>query len=386
MRHFPFIFSNAVPHRLQRHFWFWASWWVFQSLLYAFSSLIIGNTYWQRLPVSAVEALLYLVPHMFLAYTLMYAVVPQLLLKARYAATVVSVLLLFLATAAISAGIGLYVIPQVRELIWGAAESKLKHFNERNFFAALLAGLRGAITIGGLAAAIKLMKYLYLKEQRNLQLQKQNAEAQLQLLKAQVHPHFLFNTMNNIYAHTQATAPMAAGLVTGLSDMLRYMLYDGAQPLVPLQKELKLLQDYIMLEQVRYDNQLDVNLNLPQQTDGLYIAPLLLLPFIENCFKHGTSHMLEQPWITFTITIEDNRLSMKLVNGKANGMAVANTASNGIGISNVRHRLQLLYPQKHQLKITNAEDVFIVDLKLKLHTKDSAGSSLAPAPAEVVYA
>ena len=230
------------------------------------------------------------------------------------------------------------------------------------------------------------MKYLYLKEQRNLQLQKQNTEAQLQLLKAQVHPHFLFNTLNNIYAHTQATAPVAARLVTGLSDMLRYMLYEGAQPLVPLEKELNLLQDYIMLEQVRYGNELDVNMNLPPQTDGLYIAPLLLLPFVENCFKHGASHMLEQPWITFTVTVEDVRLHMKLVNGKAPGPVSKGTAANGIGISNVRRRLQLLYGQKrHQLKITNAEDVFIVDLKLVLDKKRGAAAPM-PAPVDTAYA
>jgi len=230
------------------------------------------------------------------------------------------------------------------------------------------------------------MKYLYLKEQRNLQLQKQNMEAQLQLLKAQVHPHFLFNTMNNIYAHTQATAPVAARLVTGLSDMLRYMLYDGAQPLVPLQKELKLLQDYIMLEQVRYGNRLDVNMNLPEQTEDLYIAPLLLLPFVENCFKHGASHMLDQPWVSFTVTVDDVRLQMKLVNGKAPGGAGKGAVANGIGISNVRRRLQLLYGQKrHQLKITDAEDVFVVDLKLKLDKKRGAATAM-PLPAETVYA
>ena len=382
MHRYPFIFSPEKKYRLQRHFLFWTSWWAFQSVLYSFSAFAMQVPYLQRLPVSAIEAVLYLVPHTFLAYTLMYWVVPHILLKGKYVKSALVVMGLFLATAAIASFIGMFVIPVVRQVLLGEANPKI-HINEANFFMGLLAGLRGAITIGGMAAAIKLMKHLYQKEQNNLELQKQHAQAQLQLLKAQVHPHFLFNTMNNIYAHTQATAPEAARMITGLSEMLRYMLYDGAQPLVPLQKELELLRHYILLEEARYDNGIDINLNLPEQTDGLYIAPLLLLPFVENCFKHGTSHMLEQPWITFSITIEEARMSMKLVNGKAADVA-SNHSAHGIGIANVRKRLQLLYPQKHQLKITAAEDLFIVDLKLKLHKRDEGVAT--PATTQKIYA
>ena len=99
---------------------------------------------------------------------------------------------------------------------------------QTSFYLGLLAGLRGSITIGGLAAAIKLMKHWYVKQQRNLELKKENVESQLQLLKAQVHPHFLFNTLNNIYSYTQNTSPVASQLVMGLSEMLRYMLYEGS--------------------------------------------------------------------------------------------------------------------------------------------------------------
>ena len=382
MYRYPFIFSNELKYRLRRHILFWVSWWAFQSILYSFSAFAMQVSYFQRLPVSSVESILYLIPHAFLSYTLMYWVVPLFLLKGKYGKSVLAVSGLFLATAAISASIGMFLIPSVRLVLLGPSKLNL-HINEANFFMALLAGLRGAITIGGLAAAIKLMKHLYLKEQNNLLLQKQHTQAQLQLLKAQVHPHFLFNTMNNIYAHTQTAAPEAARMVSGLSDMLRYMLYEGALPLVPLQKELALLQNYILLEQARYDSGLDMNVSLPLQTDGLYIAPLLLLPFVENCFKHGTSRMLEQPWITFSITVEDTRMSMKLVNGKAPCPEKENGA-HGIGISNVRKRLQLLYPQKHQLKITDTEDVFIVDLKLKLLKKDTAPN--IPSEVEKIYA
>ncbi|MBK8087756.1 MAG: histidine kinase [Chitinophagaceae bacterium] len=229
----------------------------------------------------------------------------------------------------------------------------------------MLAGLRGAITIGGLAAAIKLMKYWYIKEQRNLQLEKENMESQLQLLKAQIHPHFLFNTLNNIYSFTQTTSPAAAKMVTVLSDLLRYILYEGTQPFVSLSKELKMIEDYINLEKIRYGNKLELHLNLPAQTNDLLIAPLLLLPLVENCFKHGTSNVLEQPWIHLQVSIKNTELQIKLLNGKVNHPAT-NTNSAGIGIKNVQQRLSLLYPGKHELNITSEEDVFIVNLKLEL--------------------
>jgi sensor histidine kinase YesM len=363
MERYPFIFSNQPGYRFQRHFVFWVSWWLFQSVLYSFSALILQFSYFKRLPVSTLESLVYLLPHMFLAYTLMYWVVPKLLLKGKYGITAIAVCLLFIATALISSVIGIYALQPVRVFFFGPDIIRLQHPGELYLFPALMAGLRGAITIGGMATSIKLMKYWYMKEQRNLQLQRENVAAQMQLLKAQVHPHFLFNTLNNIYSYTQNTSATASKLVMGLSDLLRYMLYECNQPLVPLNKELKMLQDYIVLEQIRYNHQLEVTVDLPDDAGNYMIAPLLLLPFVENAFKHGTSQMLEQPWISLSIFIEDDQLKMKLVNGKAEQQK---NSTGGIGIDNVRKRLELLYPNQHLLRTSNEEHVFVVSLRLQL--------------------
>lgn len=366
MHSYPFIFSKK--YQLQRHLLFWFCWWVFQSVLYAFVVGLHGVENYKRLPISSVEAIVYLVPHMFMAYTLMYIVVPKLLLQSKYMATALAVILVFILTGAVSSFIGVYLLEDIRHFILpNAVDEYRKRPENASFFLSLLAGLRGGITIGGMAAAIKLMKYWYIKEQNNLQLQKENTESQLQLLKAQVHPHFLFNTLNNIYSYTQSTSPVASSLVMGLSDMLRYMLYECNQPLVPLTKELKMLNDYIVLEKIRYGNTLDLNLDLPHNTDAFQIAPLLLLPFVENSFKHGASQMLDQPWLSLSVTINDNTLHMKLVNAKAENSTPSRDGS-GIGIKNVRRRLELLYPDKHTLKITNADEVFIVDLKLQIES------------------
>jgi LytS/YehU family sensor histidine kinase len=255
-------------------------------------------------------------------------------------------------------------------------------FTKANFFLGLLAGLRGGITIGGVAAAIKLMKYWYIKQQRNLELQKENIASQLQLLKAQVHPHFLFNTLNNVYAHAQVGSSTAPVLIAGLSDLLRYMLYECDHPLVPLDKELKMIEDYVLLERVRYGNKLEVNIQLSGNTRDAWIAPLLLLPFIENCFKHGTSQMLEQPWVSLQIVIEGDWMKMKLLNGKAPGVV---PSSGGIGIANVVKRLEYMYPEKHQLVINNEDDIYIVNLRLQLERRPATEASFAVNPNNLRY-
>ena len=366
MERYPFIFSNQFKYRIRRHFLFWFTWWIFQIILYGYTPILAGIVPADRLLSSAINGAFFLIPHMFMAYTLMYIVIPKFIIKAKYVYGALAVALVCLIAGFLSGLIERFILNKIREDLfqhWGHA--LLTRFRSNSIWLSLLAGLRGGLTIGGLAAAIKLMKYWYVKEQRNLQLQKENTESQLQLLKAQVHPHFLFNTLNNIYAHTQGAAPVGSKLVMGLSDMLRYMLYECNQPFVPLAKELKMIKDYVSLEKIRYDNRLDIHLDIPKDTDDLEIAPLLLLPFVENCFKHGASHMIDQPWVSLFLSIENRMMKMKLVNGKAPGYEPKKSLS-GIGISNVRRRLELLYPEKFSLDIQEDDEVYIVNLKLEL--------------------
>ena len=375
---YPFIFSDERRYRIRRHLAFWVFWWLFQGVLYSgigYSGF--KSSYALILLNSTVESLAFLTAHISLSYALMYFVIPRYLLKQKYRQTAVWVTLCFLGASVISTIISALVIPPIRYWILGEELGRYLRVRAVKYVhLSLMAGLRGAITIGGIAASIKLMKHWYVKEQRNLQLQKENAEAQLQLLKAQVHPHFLFNTLNNIYSHTQNTAPVASQLVIGLSDMLRFMLYECNQPQVPLSKELKMIQDYISLEKIRYDDQLDVHVDLPANTENLSITPLLLLPLVENCFKHGTSHMIEQPWLNLQVTIEKGRMYVKLMNGKAS--KISKNSHKGIGILNVRKRLSLLYPGKHELLITDEEDVFIVTLWLQLDAMPLAKKESTP--------
>ncbi|MGE5519333.1 MAG: sensor histidine kinase [Candidatus Dadabacteria bacterium] len=365
MQRYPFIFSNEAKYRIQRHLTFWIFWWLFQGFLYAFTPIVTPIPYWQRIPQSVFQSLLYLPTHIFLSYSLMYFVIPRYVVKQKYVMATILMTALIIMTGSLAALIGDYILSPVTAFFLPDKYLFIHSGkNKGSFYLSLLAGLRGGITIGGLAAAIKLMKHWYVEGQRNLQLQKENVESQLQVLKAQVHPHFLFNTLNNIYSYTQYTSPVASKMVMGLSDMLRYMLYECNQQLTPLAKELRMIEEYINLEKIRYGNKLELHLDFPGDTSTIYIAPLLLLPFVENCFKHGISNMLEHPWLNMSVTVENNEMTMKLLNSKPSEQQ--NIHSHGIGIQNVRRRLELLYPEKHQLTINNEEDVFIVMLKVEL--------------------
>jgi len=234
-----------------------------------------------------------------------------------------------------------------------------------SFFMALMSTNKAAFTISASALMLKFGKHWYHHQHRSLQLLKENTEAQLQLLTAQVHPHFLFNTLNNIYSKTQIESPGGSKMIMSLSDMLRYILYEGQKSLVPLKQELTMITEYINLEKIRYGNKLDVHMLTPDKADDIYIAPLLLLPFVENCFKHGASNMLQNPWINLTLEIRETTLVMKLMNGKAR-LHESRQEKHGIGISNVRKRLELLYQDKYDLNVREDEEVFVVDLKVDL--------------------
>ena len=154
-----------------------------------------------------------------------------------------------------------------------------------------------------------------------------------------------------------------------LSSMLRYVLDEGAKEKVPLGDELQMIKDYIHLEMIRYDEKLDIHVSLPEKTEDVYIAPLLLLPFIENCFKHGTSKIIEHPWINLSIELDDLTLKMKLMNGKKRKDG-EEPGRQGKGIENVSSRLDLLYKDKHKLEIKEDDEVFIVNLQIDLDRMD----------------
>ena len=194
---------------------------------------------------------------------------------------------------------------------------------------------------------------------------REKANAELQLLKAQIHPHFLFNTLNNIYFFTLTASQKAPEILMKLTDILRYILNECNQPLVPLEKELKMIEDYMALEKIRYGDRLKMELEISGDYSYKMIPPLLLIPLVENSFKHGASKMLVQPWVNLNITIEEQSLYFLLSNSRPD--EISPSQHNGhIGLNNVKKRLQLLYPAAHELNIAEGTQSFEVFMKISL--------------------
>lgn len=190
-------------------------------------------------------------------------------------------------------------------------------------------------------------------------------ESELNFLKSQVNPHFLFNTLNNIYALCQVNSRNAAPMVGKISEMMRYMIYDCIADEVPLQKEIEYLQNYIDLNQLKSHRKLNASITIDGSTAGLKIAPLMLINFLENSFKHGDLNQNGQGYIQASVRIRGHELTFQLRNSYRERQREDNPR-RGIGLNNVRHRLELLYPDRHQLKIIRNSSIFEVDLNLIL--------------------
>lgn len=381
------IFSNKWQVRLKRHLLFWTCWGLYFTALHAAQPYGKAEiSYFRNIPFTVVESVLLLIPHVILTYYALYFILEKFLMKQKYLLAIVFLLPVWLASCMVNIVLIQQVVPNMAAFL--LPERYLEHIGRPpavEFYMALLSSFKGAYTITAGAVGIRFIKRWYLKEQRNLQLQRENADAQLQLLTAQVHPHFLFNTLNNIYSQTQTESPKGSMMIMELSDMLRYILAEGGKARVPLQKELTMIQDYMNLEKIRYGNKLDLHLSLPDNTRNLQIAPLILLPFVENCFKHGASRFLNAPWIHLKIELEGQVLVMKLMNGK-DPAHQERLPRSGTGIANVKKRLDLIYPGKYELDITDEPEVFVVNLRLQLTEGVPEGETIIKTPSQPVYA
>ncbi|MDX1942786.1 MAG: histidine kinase, partial [Saprospiraceae bacterium] len=219
-------------------------------------------------------------------------------------------------------------------------------------------------TVVAVAVALKLTRFRLQSREREQELIREKLQSELQFLRAQTNPHFLFNTLNNIYALARRESPQTAELVIRLSKLLRFMLYECNKPTIPLLDEVKIIQDLIELEKLRYNGRLQIhyeeNIDNPNQA----IAPLLLLPFVENAFKHGVGENRFLTKIDIRLLAKDDQLIFEIINDKEPDSGINEI---GLGLKNVKRQLELLYPDAHELNIENNSDSFIVKLILYLN-------------------
>ena len=227
---------------------------------------------------------------------------------------------------------------------------------------------------------------LYFKQrsdQKHLaQLERQNLEQQLEYLKYQINPHFFMNTLNNIHALVDIDPEQAKSSILELSRMMRYILYEGDKPTIPLTKETEFLRHYIYLMRLRYSDSVKIDVDLPEECGNVEIPPMMFVSFVENAFKHGISYEKES-FIRVSMAIEEDKLIFKCVNSR-NG--TNSDRSSGIGLANVRKRMELLYGKDYTLHIDESSEIYDILAVIpvtRMGSAPSQGSSSDNQPSAV---
>lgn len=205
------------------------------------------------------------------------------------------------------------------------------------------------------------------QKQRLELLEKEKLQVELKALKSQINPHFLFNSLNNLYGLALDKDEKTPDLLLQLSQSMRYMLYESNEDLVALNREIDYLNNYLDLQKLRIDEDIaNIQFRIIGQADGKKIAPLLFIPFVENAFKHGIKGAVAQVFIDMELKIKDDELVFKIKNNKGKIDENIPSQYKGIGLENVKRRLSLLYPNRHELNIKESPETFEVELVLLL--------------------
>jgi sensor histidine kinase YesM len=367
-----FIFSDKPGIRTRRHLIFWLLWWIYFAATYYYyiqvglQKIDFGNLS----SILILKTFFLIIVHILSCYAFIYFLLPRYLIKGKYLslAAGIGLLIIFLV------GAGYFVHAELFPFIDHTFNYNETRANSTLWWTSINSVLLTAPKIIAAAAAIKLVKRWYLKQKEKEKVEKEKLITDLQLLKAQVRPDLLFSSLDNIYTYAKSKSPEAQKLLLQFSDLLSYLLYECDDAKVPLEKELNMMKEYMTMEKIRFANNLEMEVDIKGRIGNKTIAPLLLLPFIENSFRQCNS-LAEQSWINLELCIEDNILTMKLMNGVDIDKTEPATLSDEI--INVQKRLQLLYPANHELKMYTEQEICMTFLKINLTEKfDLAMSSI----------
>jgi two-component system LytT family sensor kinase len=359
-----FIFSKDISKRTFRHLLFWAGWFLLTLITCLNAVRHVGDQGLLKMfQGHALISLIQLMAMIPFCYSVVYFIVPRFFLSRRYAWGLSLLVLAIVIEFCFYYLILRFASPYINYFL---GVDPLSSTDMVELPIKLIVSIYGPLSCSCLISAIMFYKAWQLQQSKNAALATENAQAALQLLKAQVNPHFLFNTLNNIYSFALTKSPDASQMVEKLYNIFSYMITDGQLAQVPLDKEIALLKDYIELERIRYDERLDLEVTISGNPTGKRIAPLLFIPFVENSFKHGCSKMLDDAMLRLSISIERDSVFFHLLNNKPRTTDAHQNGNYGIGIPNVQRRLGLIYPGSHTFKVESGDDLFSVSLHVIL--------------------
>jgi two-component system, LytTR family, sensor kinase len=287
--------------------------------------------------------------------------IPKFLTQGRNAIYFSSILLIILLIVAANLSFSILFSFEHKEVVENIATHKHSNINRdlkrasRIFFSSLF--------IFAISTCYRLLLDRYNSERKKKEIENENLVSELSFLKSQVSPHFLFNTLNNIYSLSLNNSDLASDAIMKLSQLLRYMLYESDVKLVSLDKEIEYLNNYIELQKMRISGDVKIVFLTKGNLSENVIEPMLLIPFIENAFKHGIDYSKKSD-ISIDLNLSGNTLHLKVENGITPNRE--NDKASGIGLNNVRRRLNLLYPERHELTIEKNKEKYIINLEITL--------------------
>ena len=335
---------------LSYHFLFWIG--------YFLINFIRWGAYYDDFYYSLKSNLVEFPIHIVISYFHAYYLIPKFIAKKKYG------LYLFLLSMSL---VFMYYAKTILTFnfvntdVWPEAVGYTSTNNVLHFVTVVI----GELYVIGFTTAIKLTYDWINSRDRNLQLEKINLETEIKYLRAQIQPHFFFNTLNNLYALTLDKSDKAPEVVLKLSELMQYVIYETKKHRIPLSDDISYIENYLELERLRYGDRLKYNLEISGDIDSVNIPPLLILPFIENCFKHGISADNSDIKITIEFFTDETDLSIKIKNPIPAVVDKRFRQENeGIGITNIEKRLKLNYPGKHKLEIKLDDENYFVHLKI----------------------
>ena len=343
-----------VRYRLY-HLPFWIGYQLFWIILFSSENLFTWSMVTTVLSLSVAQATG--------AYLNIYYFIPSFLRQQHYGRYALGFLLCVLLSAALTA-FSYQAMYYAASGDWNVAEGWFRGTYPQFLGITVMMGFTAVVFV----MIVKLTKD-WLKSQRHTQqLEKEKLETELKFLRSQFNPHFLFNTINSIHFLIRKDSELASDTLAKFSDLLRYQLYECNEARIPLKKEVHYLSNFVALEKLRNSERLSVTLDVSENVNGAQVAPFILMPFVENAFKHASKGKQQENFIRVSLRQSLQQLEFEVENSKEAGPAVTREAVHygGIGLVNVRRRLDLLYPQRHTLRIDEHDRTYAVHLTLDL--------------------
>ncbi len=337
-----------MNNKIIKHLLFW----IVISLLWSARDMVYHQNFFQNLKTNVYTFL----PYALLVYFNLFVLIPKVLLAKKKVLYVLFLLLgLFLITMLSSWSLDVYftnINNLTTALFFGSYQGKISIVTE-------------LLVIVSISMSFYFYDQWNQKEKYAAEIEKKKLEAELHQLKSQINPHFLFNSLNSIYILLGQNLDLGKETLIQFSDLLSHQIYENNKERVSLSKEIENLKNYIKLEKVRHEDVLELDYKFPTDQNNLYVTPMLFLPIIENAFKHG--QRTDCYWIKIKMEVlEDHNLHLTVENS-LNPFSKASTKNHGIGLNNVKRRLELIYPNNHELSIEKRETSFKIYLKIKLY-------------------